>query len=109
MKRFLLLACMLAATAYAQPRQSTVPSAGYGFKVIEAVRSNLVYEPPVLAADVQIQATTQGVIVARSLIKSSGDAGYDKAVLAALEATKTVPTDLDGRVPSVMVLRIKSK
>ena len=45
----------------------------------------------------------------RKLIKLSGDAEWDKAVLRAVDKTETLPRDVDGRVPSLLVISFQPR
>ncbi|HOM14191.1 MAG TPA: energy transducer TonB, partial [Rubrivivax sp.] len=56
------------------------------------------------AADVEVRASATGAILARRLVKSSGNKDWDDAVLRAIDRTGELPRDLDGRVPPVIVI-----
>ncbi|MDP2248950.1 MAG: TonB C-terminal domain-containing protein, partial [Hydrogenophaga sp.] len=43
----------------------------------------------------------------RKLIKSSGNAAWDEAVLRAIDRTVSLPRDTDGRVPSSLVIGLR--
>ena len=50
-----------------------------------------------------------GTIIARRLVKSSGHAAWDDAVLRAIDRTGTLPRDTDGRVPSTLIVAFRPK
>jgi colicin import membrane protein len=83
------------------------PSANYAGKIVARVRPNIVLTetvPPTLHAEVEVRIAPDGTITARRLIKSSGNATWDDAVLRAIDRTETLPKDDNGRVPSSMTL-----
>ncbi|HET9642388.1 MAG TPA: cell envelope integrity protein TolA [Burkholderiaceae bacterium] len=86
------------------------PSASYAGKVIAAVRPNIVFTESIsgsVNADVQVVSSPDGTIVSRRLVKSSGNAEWDEAVLRALDRTRMMPRDVDGRVPSPIIINFK--
>ena len=88
------------------------PSGSYGGKVAAKVRPNIVY-PDAIAGNpravVQVRAAPDGTIVGKKLIQSSGNKAWDDAVLRALQKTETLPRDVDGRVPSSLVIGFRPK
>lgn len=83
------------------------PSGTYAGKLIAAVRRNIVFTgapagDPV--ATVEVTAAPGGSIIARRLVKSSGNKEWDEAVLRAVERTGSLPRDTDGRVPSPVTI-----
>jgi colicin import membrane protein len=85
------------------------PSAGYAARVRARVYPNITYldlntirgNPE---ADVEVHALSDGTIVDRRLVKSSGVPSWDDAVLRAIDKTQTLPRDVDGRVPSPIII-----
>ena len=61
------------------------------------------------AAEVEVRTSPDGTIVGQRLIKSSGNKAWDSAVLRAIEKTETLPRDVDGRVPSQIVISFRPK
>jgi colicin import membrane protein len=59
------------------------------------------------AAEVEVSATASGSIIARRLRKSSGNKEWDEAVLRAIDRTGTLPRDVDGRVPTNIVISFR--
>jgi colicin import membrane protein len=79
------------------------PSANYAGKIVARVRPNIVLTdtvPPTLRAVVEVRAAPDGTITSRRLVKSSGNATWDDAVLRAIDRTSELPKDDNGRVPS---------
>jgi colicin import membrane protein len=79
------------------------PSRGYAGRLVAAIKPNIVFpgeRPNTPAAEVEVRATATGTILARRLVRSSGNREWDQAVLRAIDRTERLPTDIDGRVPS---------
>ena len=88
------------------------PSAGWGAKVNARVRPNIVFTDHVDGnpkAEVEVRTSPDGTIVARKLVRSSGVKSWDEAVLRALDKTESLPRDVDGRVPSPVVIEFRPK
>lgn len=83
------------------------PSSGYAGRIIARVKPNIVMTdtmPPSLLAVVEVRAAPDGTIVGRRLVKSSGNTAWDDAVLRAIDRTEVLPRDVDGRVPSPILI-----
>jgi colicin import membrane protein len=83
------------------------PSPGYADRLAAAIRPNIVFTDMLSAnprAEVELRALPDGTILSARLLQSSGHAGWDAAVLRAIERTGRLPRDVDGRVPSVLIL-----
>lgn len=92
--------------------QSSGPSASYGSKVAAKVKPNIVFtEDPANnpMAVVEVRAAPDGTITSRKLVKTSGNKGWDDAVLRAIDKTETLPRDTDGRVPSVLEISFRPR
>jgi colicin import membrane protein len=92
------------------PSQATGPSAEYAGRIVARVRPNIVFPtelPGNPTAEVEVQVAKDGTIVDRRLVKSSGNPGWDEAVLRAITKTGVLPRDVDGSVPPVMVIRFR--
>ncbi|MEJ6003539.1 cell envelope integrity protein TolA [Paucibacter soli] len=92
--------------------QSSGPSASYGGRIKARIRPNIIYSDmpsgnPV--AEVEVRVAPDGSIIGRKIIKPSGDAEWDKAVLRAIDKTETLPRDVDGRVPSLLVISFQPR
>jgi colicin import membrane protein len=86
------------------------PSATYAGRVVARIKPNIVFTDTVAgnpAAEVEVRAAPTGTIIARRLVRSSGNAGWDEAVLRAVDRTGTLPRDTDGRVPSTIVITFR--
>ena len=86
------------------------PSASYAGRVAARIKSNVVLADPVVGnprAEVEVRADADGKILSRRLVKSSGNAAWDQAVLRAIDRTGTLPRDTDGRVPSALIIGLR--
>ena len=96
------------ATGTAQ--KSSGPSASYAGKVRAKVKPNVLFTANVdgnPSAEVEVRTTPDGTIVSHRLIKSSGNKAWDDAVMKAIVRTETMPRDVDGRVPTPMILTFR--
>ena len=87
--------------------QSAGPSASYAGRIVARVRPNIVFADEVAgnpSAEVEVRAAADGTILGRKLVKSSGVAAWDSAVLRAIDKTEVLPRDVDGRVPASLLL-----
>lgn len=92
--------------------RSAGPSGGYGGKVAAKVKPNIVYPDTISGnprAEVEVRAAPDGTIVGTRIIQSSGNKAWDDAVVRALQRTETLPRDVDGRVPSSLVIGFRPK
>ncbi|WP_053845993.1 cell envelope integrity protein TolA [Paracidovorax avenae] len=99
-------------TATGNAQRSSGPSGSYGGKVAAKVRPNIVYPDAIsdnLRTEVEVRASPDGTIVGIRVTKSSGNKSWDDAVVRALEKTDTLPRDVDGRVPSSLVIGFRPK
>ena len=90
--------------------QTAAPSATYAGKVKGRVRPNIVFTGTVsgnTAAEVEVNAAPGGTIISRRLIKSSGNKDWDETVLRAIDKTRDLPPDTDGRVPATLIIAFK--
>ena len=87
--------------------RSSGPSGSYAGRVAARVKPNIVY-PEVVSgnprAEVEVRAAPDGTITGIRLTQSSGNKAWDDAVVRALQRTETLPRDVDGRVPSPLVI-----
>ena len=87
--------------------QSAGPSASYAGRLKARIRPNIVFADEVAgnpSAEVEVRAAADGTILGRKLVKSSGVAAWDNAVLRAIDKTEVLPRDVDGRVPASLLL-----
>ena len=92
--------------------QTSGPSSSYAGRVSGKVKPNIVFTedlPGNPAAEVEVRAAPDGTIVSRKLTKSSGSKSWDEAVLKAIDKSEVLPRDIDGRVPSPLVISFRPK
>src|SRR5574343_523167 len=88
------------------------PSGSYGGNVAAKVKPHIVYPDAVAGnprAEVDVRAAPDGTITSTRLVHSSGNKAWDDAVLRPLQKTETLPRDVDGRVPSALVIGFRPK
>ncbi|MCW5654085.1 cell envelope integrity protein TolA [Hydrogenophaga sp.] len=91
-------------------QQSSGPTPGYAGRVAARIRPNVVFTdvaPGNPRAEVEVRTTPDGTITSRRLVKSSGNAAWDDAVLRAIDRTATLPKDTTGTVPSSLVIGLR--
>lgn len=87
--------------------QSSGPSASYAGRLVAAIKPNIVFTEAISgnpAAEVEVRAGPSGSIIARRIVRSSGNKDWDEAVLRAIDRTANLPRDVDGRVPSTLTM-----
>jgi colicin import membrane protein len=92
--------------------KSSGPSASYGGKVRAKVKPNVLFTDDIVgnpSAEVEVRTTPDGTIVGQRLVKSSGNKAWDDAVIKAIIRTETMPRDVDGKVPTPMILEFRPK
>jgi colicin import membrane protein len=85
--------------------RDAAPSAAYAGRIVAAIRPNIVLTdtlPPTLRAVVEVSASPTGSVLARRLVESSGNRTWDEAVLRAIDRTRQLPADTNGRVPPTL-------
>ncbi len=100
------------ASASGNAEQSKGPSAGYAGRVQSRVRPNVLFTDDIAGnpkAEVEVRCAPDGTIISRRLARSSGNAAWDKAALAAIDRTAILPRDTDGRVPSPMIIELRPR
>jgi len=83
------------------------PSDSYGGRVRARIKPNITFAEDIEgnpAAEVEVRCAPDGTIVSRKLTKSSGNASWDAAVLKSIDKTEVLPRDVDGRVPSPIII-----
>ena len=101
-----------APTAQGSALRSAGPSASYAGRVVARVRPNIVFTDEISGnptAEVEVRTSPDGTIVNRRIVKGSGVPSWDNAVLRALDKTEMLPRDVDGRVPTPMILEFKPR
>ncbi len=92
--------------------QSSGPSASYGGKVRAKVKPNVIFTEDIVGnpvAEVEVRTTLDGTITSQRLVKSSGNKAWDDAVITAIVRTVTLPRDVDGRVPTPLIISFRPK
>lgn len=92
--------------------KSSGPSANYAGRIIGRVKPNIVFTEDIVgnpSAEVEVRTAPDGTIIGRKLLKSSGSKAWDEAVLKALDKTEVLPRDVDGRVPSALVITFRPR
>jgi colicin import membrane protein len=99
-------------TATGNAQRSSGPSASYAGRIRARVKPNIVFTddaPGNPQAEVEVRMAPDGTIIGRRLIKPSGLPAWDEAVLRALDRTEVLPRDVDGRVPSPIIIAFRPK
>jgi colicin import membrane protein len=99
-------------TATGQAARDAGPSASYAGRIIARIRPNIVLVDNVAGnpmAAVEVRAAPDGTIIGRRLLKGSGNAAWDQAVLRAIDRTEVLPRDVDGRVPALMTIEFRPR
>lgn len=92
--------------------QNAAPSAGYGGRVKAKIKPLIIYPEDGSAnpmAEVQVNLGPDGLILGSKVLKASPDPDWDRAVLRAIEKAERLPRDVDGRVPSVLILTFRPR
>lgn len=91
-------------------QQSSGPSAGYGSRVAARIRPNIRATEDFsrsLKTEIEVRTTPDGAIIGRRVVASSGNAAWDDAALRAIDRTGSLPRDVDGRVPSTLIVVVR--
>jgi colicin import membrane protein len=80
-------------------------SSVYTEKIKASVMSNVAEQPSAGPVTVRIKARPDGTILEKQLTRSSGDPDWDNAILQGIDKTEKLPTDIDGRTPTTMVVK----
>jgi colicin import membrane protein len=76
---------------------------GWTDKVVKKVKPLIVFNPESIsgnpAAVVKVNLAPDGAILSTDLVTSSGNAGWDRAVLLALSRAESLPKDDNGKIP----------
>jgi colicin import membrane protein len=100
------------ATATGAAPQSSGPSPGYAGRIRARIKPNIVFTADIAGnptATVEVRVSPDGTITSRKLLKSSGNAAWDEAVLKAVDKTEVLPRDTDGQVPPSMEISFRPK
>lgn len=86
------------------------PSSGYAARVAAKIRPNIRYSeefPRSLRTEVEVRALPDGTITGRRVVESSGNPAWDDAALKAIDRTGSLPRDVDGRVPTPLIIVVR--
>ncbi|KVP81168.1 protein TolA [Burkholderia ubonensis] len=85
-------------------------SPGYPDKVRRRVKPHIVWggERDSLTTVVAIRCTPSGDVLSVSIRRSSGNSGWDQAVVSAIQASVPLPSDSNGRTPSDITITFKA-
>ena len=86
------------------------PSAGYAGKVRAKVLPNVMFADEISGnpkAEVEVSTTSDGTIMSQRLVKSSGNKAWDEAAVKAIVRTGSLPRDIDGRIPTPMIIELR--
>lgn len=92
--------------------KSSGPSSGYGGRIRARIKPNIVFTEDIAGnptAEVEVRTSPDGTITSRKLLKTSGLPAWDEAVLKAIDKTETLPRDVDGRVPTPLIISFRPK
>ncbi|OYU43761.1 MAG: protein TolA [Burkholderiales bacterium PBB4] len=92
--------------------QSSGPSVGYAGRISARIKPNITFteilsDNPL--AKVEVRTSPDGTIISRRIVQSSGVKAWDEAVLSAIDKTEVLPRDVDGRVPSILIIGFKPR
>jgi colicin import membrane protein len=93
-------------------QRSAGPSDSYGGRIRGRIKPNITFTEDIASnapAEVEVRCAPDGTIVGKKLIKSSGNAAWDNAVLKAIDKTEILPRDIDGRIHSPLVISFRPK
>ncbi len=76
---------------------------GWTDKVVKKVKPLIVFNPESISVNpatvVKVDLAPDGAILSTSILSSSGNAGWDRAVLLALTRAESLPKDDNGKIP----------
>lgn len=94
-------------------QQSSGPSPGYAGRIRARIKPNIVFTDNIAgnpSAEVEVRTDKDGnVLGTPRLIKSSGNKAWDDAAIKGVIRTQVLPRDMDGRVPSPMIIEFRPK
>lgn len=94
-------------TPAARSAKDAGPSAEFAGRIKARIKPNiklLTEVPGNPVAEVEVRSAPDGTIIARRIVKPSGNAVWDDTVLRAIDSTRMLPRDTDGRIPALMIL-----
>lgn len=100
------------ANATGSAMKSSGPSASYGGRIRAKIKPNIVFIEDIQGnptTEVEVRAAPDGTIVGHKITKSSGVKEWDEAVIRAIDKTEVLPRDVDGSMPSSLLLVFRPK
>lgn len=88
------------------------PSESYSGRIRARIKPNISFTSVVednLVAEVEVRCSNDGTITSRRLVTTSGNAEWDNAVLKAIDKTEILPRDVNGKIPSPMLIKFHLK
>lgn len=92
--------------------RSSGPSDSYAGRIRARVKPNIVFTEDVTGnpvTEVEVRMAPDGTITQRRITKPSPSKTWDDAVLRALDRTAKLPTDLDGRVHTPLIMSFRPR
>ena len=100
-------------TSQGEAPKDAGPSAGYAGRIKARIKPNIVFTETITGnpvAEVEVSLAPDGRILGRKLLKGgSGMKEWDEAVQRAIDRTEVLPRDIDGRVPSTMIISFRPR
>jgi colicin import membrane protein len=91
---------------------SAAAMAAYTERLAALIRSNTIYSgtpPDNAAVVVEVRTAAGGTILSRRVLRASGHADWDEAVLRAVDRTGALPANVDGKVPETLIIDFKPR
>lgn len=95
------------ANAAGNANRDMAPSVDLAGRIRAKVKANIIDTSAIQGnpvAEVEVRCSTDGSITSRRISKSSGNPAWDDTVLRALDKTRSLPREADGRIPAAMIL-----
>ncbi|MCX8521775.1 MAG: cell envelope integrity protein TolA, partial [Rhodoferax sp.] len=91
---------------------SSGPSAAYAGRIVARIKPNISYPDNIDGnprVEVEIRTSPTGTILNTRITQSSGVKSWDDAVIRAIAKTEMLPRDVDGSVPSSLLIGFRPK
>lgn len=107
-----------ASARVSQPRPPEARPISYAERIRAAIKRHIYYPQSMIdamgkienpQAEVEIKTASTGEIVQIRIIKSSGVRTWDESVLRAVQSTRYVPLDENGKSPPVLVVAFRPR
>jgi colicin import membrane protein len=88
------------------------PSESYSGRIRARIKPNISFSNVVEGnptAEVEVRCSEDGTIISRRLVTSSGNTEWDNAVLRAIDKTEILPRDVNGKVPSPLLIKFRPR